>query len=91
MLWFYKIGTCVCEPGSTGNDCEKNCPPGTYGIDCNSTCRCQNESICRQTDGVCLCETGYHGPTCSEGEQNIIIILQSFELKNISIDSFLIE
>jgi len=73
-LCFYKIGSCVCEPGLTGKECENVCPPGTYGVDCNSTCRCQNESKCRVSDGVCLCEPGFSGPTCSEGELNIIKI-----------------
>jgi len=71
LLCFYEIGVCVCESGSTDKDCEKVCPPGTYGIDCNSTCRCQNESKCRDVDGICLCGPGFSGPTCSEGELNI--------------------
>ncbi|XP_022179655.1 protein draper-like isoform X3 [Myzus persicae] len=69
-------GVCVCEPGSTGKDCEKVCPPGTYGVDCKSTCRCQNESKCRGADGICLCEPGFSGPTCSEDDSECFNALQ---------------
>jgi len=71
FLCCYEIGVCVCESGSTDKDCEKVCPPGMYGLDCSSICRCQNDSKCRVADGICLCEPGFSGPTCSEGELNI--------------------
>lgn len=71
LICSYEIGACVCDSGPTSEDCEKVCPPGMYGVDCNLTCRCQNGSKCRVNDGVCMCEPGFSGPTCSEGELNI--------------------
>lgn len=61
-------GDCYCDPGWTGLDCKKVCPPGKFGIGCNLTCKCLNDTICRSTDGVCLCKPGFYGPTCSKGK-----------------------
>lgn len=60
-----------------------------YGLNCNSTCRCQNQSRCRESDGICLCEPGFYGPTCSEGKLNVIII--SILRITIRTDKYLIE
>lgn len=47
-------GTCVCETGWTGSNCETNL---CSGINCNhGTC----------TEGICTCESNYTGTYCEE-------------------------
>ncbi|KAH0630326.1 hypothetical protein JD844_013256 [Phrynosoma platyrhinos] len=48
------------------------CPPGTYGPDCHSAQKpCSGYGQCdgdgtRGGTGLCMCQTGYGGPFCSE-------------------------
>lgn len=59
-------GTCICNEGFTGFDCNECADPFLYGAKCNSACQCKH-GICKNGitgDGSCICEAGYMGSTC---------------------------
>lgn len=59
-------GTCTCQPGFTGDNCDSACPPKTYGRDCMQTCECnwENTASCNPVTGECKCIEGWNGKRC---------------------------
>lgn len=57
-------GTCICEPGVTGTNCEIfSC----FGVPSNSSTVCNGQGICEGPD-LCSCFSGFNGTTC----QNVV-------------------
>ena len=59
-----KDGTCDCQPGWTGVQCDNPCPSDYYGKNCNSKCKCQNGGSCESVDGNCTCVNEWQGEIC---------------------------
>ncbi|XP_038627991.1 stabilin-1 isoform X1 [Tachyglossus aculeatus] len=61
-------GTCQCEEGFSGFNCQECQDENMFGSDCKSVCDCQhgrcNNGIAG--DGSCLCFAGYTGPRCDQ-------------------------
>ncbi|XP_035670934.1 multiple epidermal growth factor-like domains protein 11 [Branchiostoma floridae] len=64
--WSVGYRSCHCTPGYQGSRCEKECILGTYGGGCHMTCPCQENSDCLHTNGMCSCDRGHMGQSCSE-------------------------
>lgn len=37
---------------------------GKFGAECKFECNCQNGATCDNTNGKCICKSGYHGALC---------------------------
>ena len=59
-----KDGTCDCQPGWTGVQCDNPCPSGYFGKNCHSKCKCQNGGSCESVDGNCTCVNEWQGEIC---------------------------
>ncbi|XP_064631848.1 stabilin-2-like [Lineus longissimus] len=64
-------GTCKCEPGFYGRNCEHCTDPTKFGPDCKQTCTCIKGrcDLGTKGNGRCKagsCETGYKGPNCEQ-------------------------
>ncbi len=66
-------GTCVCDAGYTGTNCQTEC--SGHGTITNGTCVCDSgytgtncETECSGngtiTNGACVCNSGWYGPLC---------------------------
>ncbi|XP_061170695.1 uncharacterized protein LOC133180136 [Saccostrea echinata] len=63
-------GTCRygCEDGYFGQQCFNACTPGLFGRNCSTECSTNCHDTCRNTDGFCVCKSGFMGPPyCSTG------------------------
>ena len=40
------------------------CPAGTWGMNCMNQCSCGTGNSCRNTDGTCICNSCFEGPSC---------------------------
>ncbi|CAN7988405.1 unnamed protein product, partial [Ixodes pacificus] len=58
-------GSCSCNPGFVGDQCQHACPVGAYGPECRHRCECQNNATCDSATGICKCKPGFLGATCS--------------------------
>ncbi len=47
------------------------CPPGKYGDNCTETCGECIHGDCNVITGQCMCDSGYHGQSCSQGKFGI--------------------
>jgi len=61
-------GSCLCQPGWAGSECQAKCSPGTFGADCNSSCvACEAGHLCHHITGDCLkCDNNTWGESCSQ-------------------------
>ncbi|XP_071942565.1 uncharacterized protein [Antedon mediterranea] len=58
-----ETGTCLCDAGYQGKDCEEMCRSSRGGINCEQ-CLCEGPLICHDDYDECVCPAGYSGPTC---------------------------
>ncbi|XP_077866990.1 stabilin-2-like, partial [Saccoglossus kowalevskii] len=58
-------GTCMCNSGFAGEQCERCAQENMYGPNCDIECECVY-GVCHDTDGFCLCLPGYHGDKCDQ-------------------------
>ncbi|XP_070535550.1 uncharacterized protein [Ptychodera flava] len=61
-------GSCTCNDGWHGENCDNKCEQGMYGDDCMHKCLCDmdNTMSCDHNDGTCRCKLGWIGETCNQ-------------------------
>jgi len=47
------------------------------GCRANGSSSCMNGGLC-QENGVCYCKYGFSGPTCSECELNLLVLILNY-------------
>lgn len=57
-------GSCDCQRGWTGVECNNPCPAGYYGKNCQSKCKCLNMASCDAVTGSCTCIGEWQGDLC---------------------------
>ena len=53
------------------------CPKGRFGQNCRQECDC-GEAACDAVSGECLCQPGYTGPKCLEGDLSLFSLFSVF-------------
>ena len=54
------------------------CDEGYFGVRCEQRCQCTpNTKYCAETDGRCICKSGFIGKDCTESIQNDYILIMS--------------
>ncbi|KAK3803388.1 hypothetical protein RRG08_019132, partial [Elysia crispata] len=66
-------GSCAegCDPGYTGETCDRKCPSGRHGVKCNESCSlhcARSNNTCSHINGSCAegCDPGYTGESCDQ-------------------------
>ncbi|XP_070535551.1 multiple epidermal growth factor-like domains protein 10 isoform X4 [Ptychodera flava] len=61
-------GSCICDDGWHGENCDNKCTQGMYGDNCMQECQCDmnNTVSCDHHDGTCRCKPGWIGSTCNQ-------------------------
>ena len=65
-------GSCLCQPGYSGSECQTKCRPGTFGKDCSSICvSCQPGHFCHHITGDCIkCDNDTFGEVTTQQHNN---------------------
>ena len=59
-----RTGACQCVVGREPPYCDV-CARGRWGALCNLTCSCSGRGSCTQLEGLCQCDDGFVGDSCS--------------------------